>query len=104
MSALEGQEYLNPRLWKQINLANDRPVVVAAFTKDSSIQTSGLLWIHAEGQEAIDAIVFSAALGAALGVGISVGAAGAGTYTENRIIGSVAAYVNGTGAGGIEAG
>ena len=103
VSALEGQDYLNPRLWKQVNV-NKTPVSVQAFTQGSSIQTSGMLHVHASGAQVIDAIVFSAALGIAAGVGTGVGVSGAGVYAENRIVGTIKAFVNGTGSSGITAG
>jgi len=56
VSALEGQDYLNPRLWQQVNLT-DTPVSVQAFTQGSSIQTSGLLHVHASGAQAAVGLV-----------------------------------------------
>ena len=71
-----------------------------AFTSDTSITATGAVEIHATGTQIIDAVVFSIALGLAAGVGAGIGVAGAGVYAENRILGSVKAYVNGTRTGG----
>ncbi|MEO6651268.1 MAG: hypothetical protein ABIP17_01255, partial [Ilumatobacteraceae bacterium] len=95
VGALEGQDFLNPQLWKQINL-DQRPISVQAFIQTSTIHTDGLLHVHASGTQKIDAIVFSAALGLAAGVGAGVGVAGAGTYAENRIRSNVEAFTNAT--------
>ena len=90
VSVLEGQDYMNPRLWRQVNL-NDTPISVQAFTSDTSITATGAVEIHASGTQIIDAMVFSIALGLAAGVGAGIGVAGAGVYAENRILGTVKA-------------
>ena len=99
VSVLEAQDYMNPRLWKRVNLA-PTPISVEAFTANTSIASSGAVQILATGTQIIDAVVFSAAVGIAAGVGAGIGVAGAGVYAENRIHGSVKAFVNGTRTGG----
>ena len=94
VSALEGQDYLNPRLWKQQNV-NGVPDDVLAFTSNSEIHSTGALHLSAAASRSIDAVVVSVAVGIALGVEISVGVAGAGVYAENRIVGNVKAYIDG---------
>ena len=95
VSALEGSSYQDPQNWKQLDVNGNAPDDVQAFTKDSSIDASGLLHVSASSSRTIDAVVVSVAVGVALGVELSVGVAAAGVYAENRIHGDVQAYVQG---------
>ena len=48
VSVLDGQDYLNPRLWRQVNLHSD-PAQVEAYIKNTSILGSAFLHVKATG-------------------------------------------------------
>ena len=99
VSVLDGQDYLNPRLWRQVNLHSD-PAQVEAYIKNTSILGSAFLHVKATGSQTIDALVIAVAAGIGGGLSsVGVGIAGAGTYAENVILATVKAYVDGTGDG-----
>jgi hypothetical protein len=98
---LIGQNYGDRTAWEQVNLS-DSPLEVMAYIQDSSINTSGDLYLKSRSEANIEAIVAAGSAAIAMskdGSAVSVG--GAGVYTENKIQTYVKSYISGDGDSGI---
>src|SRR5262249_23321272 len=95
------QDYSNTEAWRRVDLVS-HPAQVLAYSQDTAIN-AGALAISATSEQTIEAIVVAGS--AAVGVGtVGVGLSGAGAATENRMGTNVAAFIEGDGATGIDAG
>ncbi|MCA1683991.1 MAG: hypothetical protein LC708_02540, partial [Actinobacteria bacterium] len=95
VSALEGQDYTDPRRWKQVNLSKAR-VGVLASVHDSDVISKDALTITASGSQDVNAVVVAVAVGLAVGAGNAVGISGAGVYAANKIASAVQASIDGS--------
>ncbi|MBC8509085.1 MAG: tandem-95 repeat protein, partial [Chloroflexi bacterium] len=102
-SGLWAQEYGDSDTWMQTNFVDD-PVQVAAYVSSSSIHAAGALTLDAKADETIEAIVVAGSVAIAGAGGVGVGGSGAGVNSGNKITTEVRAYIQGSGASGIEVG
>ncbi len=97
---LTTEDYGNTNNWKQIGFANPNSGAgIAAYSKDTSIASSGALTIKANGTETITALVVAVSAALAAGGETGVALSGAGVFTENKIDADVKAYIEGDGTG-----
>ncbi|HRX79853.1 MAG TPA: hypothetical protein P5307_12370, partial [Pirellulaceae bacterium] len=106
-SELGGQEFGDLDSWKLILPDNPADAAsVQAFAKNAQITVTRDLILTANAEQEIRAVVVagSVAIAVAAGGETGVGVSGAGVYNENRIRAHAKAFIDGDGAGGIQAG